>query len=303
MSVTAEAQELSEQPESDARPMKRKFSTFLGLLVIHLGALGAFVPALFSWRSVGLAALFWYLTGGVGITLCFHRILTHRSLKVPQWLEYLVALIGTLALQGGPIDWVATHRKHHAFSDREGDPHSPNEGMWWAHAEWLYGMGKERLEDSEFARWAPDLVKDPVYRFLQAYPVPIQVAFGFLCLAIGGWSLVVWGVFARLVFTYHATWFVNSAAHAFGYQSYRSNDLSTNCWWVALFAFGEGWHNNHHAFPFSARHGLKWYEIDITWLLIKLLAALGLAKNIKLPTPEMLKRLQLEKKPQILSVQ
>jgi len=144
-------------------------------------------------------------------------------------------------------------------------------------------------------RWAGDLVKDPVYRFIERYNPLFTVALGLVLLAIGGWSWVVWGVFARLVFTYHCTWLVNSASHAVGYQTFRTGDRSTNNWWVAILTFGEGWHNNHHAFPFSARHGLRWFEFDPTYWTIKLMTWLRLARNVKLPTREMMERLKLPK--------
>jgi stearoyl-CoA desaturase (delta-9 desaturase) len=275
---------------------KRSAFIFGGLLVIHLGALCAFAPTLFSWRAIIITAVLFYATNALGISLTFHRLLTHRSLRVPRFLEYTLALMGTLALQGGPIDWVATHRKHHAHADTENDPHSITPGFIWAHAQWLYRPNTALVPPSEHVRWARDLVADPFYRFLERYELPLQIALGLLLLAVGGWSCVVWGIFVRLTISYHCTWLVNSAAHTYGYQTYRSNDRSTNCWWVALLSNGEGWHNNHHAFPFSARHGLDRREIDVTWLAIRALQALGLAKNVKLPTKEMLERMRLDKK-------
>jgi stearoyl-CoA desaturase (delta-9 desaturase) len=270
--------------------------TFFGLLFIHIAALGAFFPAFFSWPAVIAAIVLWYVSGPLGITLGFHRILTHRSLRVPRWLEYTFATMGTLALQSGPIDWVATHRKHHAYSDTEGDPHSILPGFRWAHMDWIYARNSALVQRSEFSRWAHDLVSDPFYCFLDRYQLALQVVLGLLLLAIGGWPFLIWGIFVRLVVTYHCTWLVNSAAHTFGYRTYRSNDRSTNCWWVALVSSGEGWHNNHHAFPFSARHGLHWLEFDMTWLTIRALSFVGLAKNIKLPTAEMMERMRLDKK-------
>lgn len=270
--------------------------TFFALLVIHLGALGIFVPALFSWRAVIIAFVLWYTTGVLGITLGFHRILTHRSLRLPRLFEYALALLGTLALQNGPINWVATHRKHHAYTDAEGDPHNIRQGFTWAHVAWMYRPNTAFLRPAEYSRWAHDLIADPFYRFLDRYAFALQGCLAFILFTVGGWSCVVWGIFARLVFTFHCTWLVNSAAHTFGYQTYRSNDRSTNCWWVAILSSGEGWHNNHHAFPFSARHGLDRREIDATWLTIRALAFLGLAKNIKLPTKEMMERMRLDHK-------
>ncbi|MEO9096557.1 MAG: fatty acid desaturase [Candidatus Baltobacteraceae bacterium] len=271
---------------------KRDVPTGIGLAIIHLGALAALVPALFSWSGFGLVFLLWWITGGIGITLGYHRMITHRSLRLPRPLEYAVALCGALALQGGPIEWVSTHRKHHAHSDHEGDPHDVHRGLGWAHIQWLYRNNFARLSKEDRARWAPDLVKDPFYRALDWGVLPLQIALGLVLLAIGGWSWVVWGIFARLVFTYHCTWLVNSAAHATGYRTYRTGDRSTNCWWVALLSFGEGWHNNHHAFPFSARHGLRWFEFDMTWWTIRGLRAIRLARNVRLPSREMMDRLR-----------
>jgi sn-1 stearoyl-lipid 9-desaturase len=270
--------------------------SFFSLLFIHIGALGIFVPALFSWHAVIVAVVLWYATGVLGVTLGFHRILTHRSLRLPHLFEYALALLGTLAMQNGPVNWVATHRKHHAYADADGDPHSIRQGFSWAHVGWIFRPNKAFVRPAEFSRWAHDLTADPFYRFLDRYAVALQALLGAGLFALGGWSFVVWGVFARLVFTFHCTWLVNSAAHTFGYQTYRSNDRSTNCWWVALLSSGEGWHNNHHAFPFSARHGLDRREIDATWLTIRALAQLGIAKNVKVPTSEMMERLRLTKK-------
>jgi stearoyl-CoA desaturase (delta-9 desaturase) len=273
-------------------PKKRDYPVGIALLLIHIGALGVFLPMFFSWSAVAVAVIFYVITG-VGITLAYHRLLTHRSLVVSKPVEYLLTIIGVLALQGGPIEWVAQHRAHHANTDRDGDPHNSHRGMPWAHIEWLFRTNKDRVAPEDRARWAPDLVKDPGMRFIEKYNVLMTVALAVAFFFIGGWSWVVWGIFARLVFTYHCTWLVNSASHAVGYQTYRTGDRSTNSWWVALFTFGEGWHNNHHAFPFSARHGLRWFEFDLTWLTIKAMAALKLANNVKLPTNDMMERLKV----------
>jgi stearoyl-CoA desaturase (delta-9 desaturase) len=269
---------------------KPKWATGIVLGLIHLGALAAFLPMFFTWQAVLVGFFLYYLTGGVGITLCYHRILTHRSLVVPKWIEYGTAILGTLALQGGPIDWVSTHRAHHAYSDTDRDPHNARRGFWWSHVAWLYAPNPARLTRAEELRFSPDLVKDPFYRVLDRIPVLLQLALAALLYVLGGWPFVIWGIFVRLVVTYNVTWFVNSAAHMFGYRTYAAGDLSTNNWWVALLAWGEGWHNNHHAFPFSARHGLARHEFDMTWITIRQLELLGLAKQVKLPTPAMLTR-------------
>jgi len=279
-------------PQVSNLPKKRDYPVGIALLLIHIGALGVFLPMFFSWSAVAVAVIFYVITG-VGITLAYHRLLTHRSLVVSKPVEYLLTIIGVLALQGGPIEWVAQHRAHHANTDRDGDPHNSHRGMPWAHIEWLFRTNKDRVAPEDRARWAPDLVKDPGMRFIEKYNVLMTVALAVAFFFIGGWSWVVWGIFARLVFTYHCTWLVNSASHAVGYQTYRTGDRSTNSWWVALFTFGEGWHNNHHAFPFSARHGLRWFEFDLTWLTIKAMAALKLASNVKLPTHDMMERLAI----------
>jgi len=278
---------------SSGQTPQLNYRTAIGLGLIHVGALAAVFPVFFSWSGVAVAVVLAWVTGGLGITLGYHRLLTHRSFHVPKAVEYALAVCGVLALQGGPTDWVATHRKHHAFSDRDGDPHNSALGMAWAHIGWLVLANKDRVKDGEFKRWAEDLQRVPFYRFLDRYMLAIQVLFALALFAIGGWSWVIWGVFVRLVLVYHVTWLVNSAAHGSGYQSYASGDRSRNCWWVALVAFGEGWHNNHHAFPSSARHGLAWFEFDLTWLTIRIMRFLRLAHNVKIPTPEMLSRLRL----------
>ncbi len=275
--------------------------TGVALALIHVAALAVFIPATFSWSGVAVCIGLYYLTGAFGITLNFHRVLTHRSLKLWKPLEYATAILGTLALQGGPIEWVSTHRKHHAHTDADGDPHDVHRGLGWAHVEWLYRRNDARLLPDEQLRLAADLASDPFYVWLEQNNRWLQVA---LCVALfaagslfGGWlggiSWLVWGGFVRVVLTYHITWLVNSAAHHVGYRTFKTGDLSTNNWWVAFLAWGEGWHNNHHAFPFSARHGLRWFEIDMTWITIRVLAALKLARDIKLPTPAMVQRLRL----------
>jgi fatty-acid desaturase len=266
---------------------------FLG--AVHLGALCALIPGTFSWGPVALAVALYYVTGAWGICLGYHRVLTHRSLAVPRPVEGQLAILGVLALQGGPIDWIATHRKHHAHTDADGDPHDIHRGFWWSHMQWLYRPNAARLSAAEMARLAPDLVSSPFYRFLQNSHVLWTLGLAVILFALGGWPFVIWGIFVRAVVTYHITWLVNSAAHFSGYQSYRTGDRSTNNWWVALLAWGEGWHNNHHAFPFSARHGLRWFEFDATWVTIKVLAWLRIASDVKLPSAAMLARLALER--------
>ncbi|MFN2527465.1 MAG: acyl-CoA desaturase [Candidatus Baltobacteraceae bacterium] len=265
---------------------------FLGLAVIHIGALGVFLPGMISWSAVAVMLVLTYITGALGVTLNYHRTLTHRSLSMVKPVEYLTGVFATLSLQGGPIEWVATHRAHHAHSDSDRDPHNSNEGFSWSHLTWLYLANQAVLTREQMLRMAHDVAADPFYRFLDKYQLPVQIALALVLFAIGGLPWVVWGIFVRLVLTYHLTWLINSAAHSVGYQSYKTGDRSTNCWWLALLSWGEGWHNNHHAFPFSARHGLRWFEIDHTWHVITLLKSLRLVKNIKVPTLQMRQRLK-----------
>jgi fatty-acid desaturase len=275
----------------------------MGLVFIHLAALAAFIPAVFSWSGVVVAAILYYVTAGIGICLGYHRLLTHRSFRVPKAVEYVIAFIGTLALQGGPIDWIATHRAHHAFSDTSRDPHDSNRGFWWSHIGWLCLRNPARLTPEDQRHYAADLVAVPYYRFLENHYIALQCVLGLTLLAFGGWSWVIWGVFVRLVATYHVTWLVNSAAHLSGYRTYRApgKDHSTNNWLVAFLAWGEGWHNNHHAFPASARHGMQWWEFDATWLTIRLLQRLRIASAVQLPGAQALSRSALHSKSRSMS--
>jgi len=252
-------------------------------IFLHAGALLALFPFAFSWGAVALFFFLHWLTASVGICFAFHRYLTHRSFELPRWLACFTVLCGTLACQNGPIKWVGQHRMHHAGSDTEKDPHSARKGFWWAHLGWMLCVHPQFDDKPTIDNFAKDLVTDPFYQFLDKHFIAIQVVFGLCLLALGGLPFVVWGVFLRIVAVYHTTWFVNSAAHWFGYKNFQISevDKSTNCWWVGLLAYGEGWHNNHHAFPKSARHGLRPWEIDMTWMLICTLKNLGLLKNIR----------------------
>jgi stearoyl-CoA desaturase (delta-9 desaturase) len=260
-------------------PLKPDWTIISFLAFLHIMALFVLLPSNFSWAAVGVAILLHWITGGLGITLGFHRLITHRSFETPKIVEYFFALCGALACEGGVIDWVGMHRMHHLYSDQTPDPHDSNKGFWWSHMGWMLYDSPAK---ADIPRFTKDIGNDPVYQFLQKYFILLQVALGLVLYAIGGWSFVVWGVFFRLVVVFHCTWFVNSATHKFGYQSHDANDHSKNCWWVALVTYGEGWHNNHHAYQYSARHGLQWWEIDTTWMTIQLLQLVGLAKNIKL---------------------
>ncbi|HEX9779905.1 MAG TPA: fatty acid desaturase [bacterium] len=258
-----------------------KWDIVIGIAVLHLGALLA--PWTFTWSAFWVFIALQVITGMFGITLCYHRLLAHRSFRVPKWLEYVFTLCGVLALQGGPVKWVATHRVHHAFSDRPQDPHSPRRGFWWAHMLWLFPYDELLDEPRNFRRLAPELARDKVHWLLERSQVILTFALGGVLFALGGLPWLIWGVFFRTVFVYHGTWLVNSASHVWGYQSYATNEGSRNNWLVALVSFGEGWHNNHHAYLYSAAHGLRWWEVDVTYLTIRLLRRMGLATRVRLP--------------------
>ncbi|MBI3088567.1 MAG: fatty acid desaturase [Candidatus Omnitrophica bacterium] len=268
------------EPSAITPRLKLKWDILLGIAAIHAGLV--FAPFTFNWSAFRVFIVLQAVTA-LGITLCFHRLLTHRSFQVPKWLEYALTLCGTLALQGGVIKWVATHRVHHAFSDRPQDPHSPKRGFWWAHVFWLFAYDDVLDHETKCWAYAPDLARDKVHMFLHRTHVLWTVILGLLLFAWGGWPFVVWGIFVRTAFVYHGTWLVNSAAHIWGYQSYDTNEGSRNNWWVALVSYGEGWHNNHHAYPSSAAHGLRWWEVDVTYAVIRLLWLAGLATEIRLP--------------------
>lgn len=251
-------------------------SIFMG--AFHVGAIAALFC--FSWKNLAAFVVLYFLAINVGIGMCYHRLLTHRGYKVPKWLEYVLTICGTLALEGGPIFWVATHRVHHQLSDHEGDPHTPHDGTWWAHAGWILSGRTLHTHTAMLARYAPDLSKDRFQVFMSKYHWISILAAAIICYAIGGWSMVAWGIGLRTVVGLHATWLVNSATHLWGARRFETRDDSRNNWWVALLTGGEGWHNNHHAHPVSARHGLRWYEFDINYYGIWVMSKLGLAKKV-----------------------
>ena len=247
----------------------------------HLLAILAFFT--FSWENLAALLIGNWIVGSLGVGLGWHRLLTHRSFKAPKWLEYLLTTLATMSIQDSPDKWVATHRMHHAFVETEKDPHSTRLGFWWAQMGWIVWGTAQDHDQATLQRYVPDLLKDKgqvlISRF---YYVPIIVS-AFILFAIGGWTMVVWGVFARVVVGWHTTWFVNSLSHIYGSRPHKTTDSSTNNWFVALLTFGEGWHNNHHAFPTSARHGLQWYQFDMNWIAIRIFEKLGWAKQIKTP--------------------
>jgi sn-2 palmitoyl-lipid 9-desaturase len=251
--------------------------------IIH--ALALLAPWFFSWSALGVAIFLHWLFGSIGICLGYHRLLTHRSFQVPKPLEYAIATLGALAVQGGPVFWVSGHRLHHAHTeDVDKDPYSARRGFWWSHMLWLIFPRREFFDKAIYERFARDLARDPYYRWLDRYFLLLQVPLGLVLYALGGWSFVIYGVFLRIVLLSHSTWLINSASHITGYRSFKVADNSRNLWWAALLTYGEGWHNNHHAEPNVAKAGLKWWEVDVTWWAIQALKTLGLAKKVVMPS-------------------
>lgn len=268
-------------PPNSAQQKRLHIPNIFWITASHVAAIAAFWY--FDWTAFWLCMAGVFLIAPIGVNLAFHRVLTHRSLKLPKWLEYIVVTVGASIGGGPPLHWVAEHRLHHRFSDTPNDPHNSREGFWHSHITHLfYHKDFEDIEE-QWLRYVPDLRDDKYYRFLNKnwlfFTVGITVPLYF----IGGISYVLWVGFMRALLMLHITWFVNSASHMWGYQNYKTKDASTNCWWVGILAAGEGWHNNHHAFPTSAKHGHKWWEFDFTYMIIWTLEKLGLAKDVKIP--------------------
>lgn len=277
-------------PHPVASPLKAHFPNGVNwwnvgwMLIMNAGAIAAFWN--FSWVGLWTALGLHFVTACFGVTLGYHRLLTHGSFTTPKWFEYFCSMCGMLSAEGSPLFWVATHRKHHVHSDQEDDPHTPNEGFWWSHMLWFKPKVTREQELALYQRWAPDFYADPVHRaFDRLFPV-FPIALGVVLYFIGeatsgnGLSLVLWGLCLRTIACYHSTWLVNSATHIWGYRNYETTDRSRNCWWVAAVSYGEGWHNNHHAHQRLARHGHKWWEFDVTYQVIRVLRLVGLAKNV-----------------------
>jgi len=249
------------------------------LVLIHAGAIAAFFN--FTWTAFAVSVFLYWMCTGLGISMGYHRLHTHRSYQVPRWMEYFFAVCGALTLEGGPLFWVAVHRLHHQKSDQPGDPHSPRDGAFWSHMGWILFGETKHNNTKLMAKYAPDVARHKFYLWLNNWHWLPAVFLTVLLYVIGGWPMMLWGSFFRIVFGLHATWAINSATHMFGARRFTTRDDSRNVWWIALFTFGEGWHNNHHAHPTSARHGLAWYEFDLSWIQIKLLDMFGLAKKIQ----------------------
>jgi len=282
-------------PEAGGRPwhsVTNIHKVRLGFVAaVHLGCLAA--PFTFTWDALQVCLVLWFITS-FGLCCSFHRQLSHRAFECPKWLEYLFAYFACLAVEGGPIGWVRMHRYHHVHSDEDDDTHSPMDGFWWSHMGFMFDPSTpEKLKDASNTR---DLDKQWFYRLMDD-----QVAFAVLTIllplatlfAFGGMPYIVWGFCVRTVLVWHVNWGINSAGHVWGYQSYKSGDHSMNNPVLGILGLGDGWHNNHHAFPRSCRHGLAWHEIDVVWYVLLILSGLGLAWNLQYPSEKRLQQLAL----------
>ncbi|OAN47473.1 stearoyl-CoA 9-desaturase [Chloroflexus islandicus] len=269
------------EPKLEKSPLE-KFVVLLIVLLPFLGTIYAMVmlwQQYVDWLDVTLM-LGLYVISGLGITIGFHRMLTHKSFETSRPLKALFLIMGCMALEGDPISWASTHIQHHAHSDDEEDPHSPLEGLWHSHVGWLF-THKNNIE--MYGKW---LLKDPTIVWVSKTWY-LWAALGILIpTLIAGWSGLIWGGLVRIFLTHHITWSVNSICHTFGRRDYNTRDASRNNFIVGLLAFGEGWHNNHHAFPRSAFHGLRWWQIDISAYIIRALEKVGLVWNVYRVKPE-----------------
>ena len=278
-----------------------KLANLAGVVVPFVGVLAAVVLLWNSWvDAIDLALLVvFYLVTAAGVTVGFHRLLTHRSFQTHPWLERAFAVLGSMSVQGSVMDWVADHRKHHAHTDREGDPHSPHvghgsglKGLWHAHMGWL----TETQGQADWERYARDLYDDPKMRGI-GRRFPLLVGLSLLLPTLAGFALhgwtpegairgLVWGGLVRIFLVHHVTWSVNSVCHFFGKRRFDVDDHSTNVGWLAVLSLGESWHHNHHAFPRSAEHGLRRREVDPSAVIIRVLERLGLAWKVVRIAPE-----------------
>jgi stearoyl-CoA desaturase (delta-9 desaturase) len=278
-----------------------RFDRNVNILAVVIPFVATILAAIFAWgswlhaRDIVIFAVM-YLTSALGVTVGFHRHLTHRAFETSKALHYAFAIMGSLSVEGPVLAWVADHRKHHAFSDEEGDPHSPHVGhgsgvrgvlggLYHAHIGWLF----ENNGRAEKRRYCPDLTADRGMRIIhRSFPLLVLATLGIPFLAGWAWGgsvdagleAYLWAGLVRIFLVHHITWSINSVCHFFGQQRFETGDESRNVFWLALPSLGESWHHNHHAFPRSAFHGLRWYELDPSGWFIRILARLGLVWNV-----------------------
>jgi stearoyl-CoA desaturase (delta-9 desaturase) len=274
----------------------------LGIGSVHIVALLALMPYFYSSAGVFLAIAGTFVFGTLGINIFYHRYLTHKGFLCPKWVEYSLAIMAVCCFQESPARWVAIHRRHHEHSDDQPDPHTPLHSFIWAHIGWLLVKRADLSSYQLYGRYAKDVLRDPFYRKLEKYRyyLGLLLIHALLFFLTGfaweflkgnslaesfqfGSSILIWGVFVRIVAVWHITWSVNSVTHIWGYKTYATGENSRNNFVIGILANGEGWHNNHHADPRSARHGHYWWELDMTYFVIRLMGILGLAWRITKP--------------------
>jgi fatty-acid desaturase len=261
-------------------PVAKWNPTVVGfMVVVHTLAISALLLPI---RPVDLAvALAVYITLGLGTTVGLHRLICHRAFQCPRWVEHVLVTMAMPTGQGSPLLWAATHRQHHAYSDTVRDPHSPTRSLWYAHLGWI--LDDASTHDDDWQTWCKDIARDRYYLWLLKFRmVPHVLAVLAVALTLG-WRAVPVCFYLPAVLWMHSTYAVNSLSHRFGSQAWPTGEGSRNFWLVGLLALGEGWHNNHHAFPRAARHGLRWWQLDASWWFIRALELVGLAWDLKQP--------------------
>ncbi len=290
--------------EGGKAPLLNRVLSLAAIILPFVGMIVAMVLLWgdsFNWVQLGTLTAMYFLSG-FGITIGFHRLFTHRSFETSRFMTAVFGILGSMTIEGSILDWVATHRRHHQHSDGKEDPHSPHghehgfvgfmKGFFHAHIGWFFTASHPDLR-----RYVKDLESDPLIRRVSNL-FPLWVFLGILLPTVAGGLLtmswygalmgLLWGGAVRIFIVHHVTWSINSACHLWGKQDFRSHDESRNNAVFGMLAFGEGWHNNHHAFPTSARHGLKWWQFDSSWVIIKIMEKLGLIWNVRIPAPERL---------------
>lgn len=280
-------------------PLRLNWTYAVTIVVVHLLGFIAIWPYLFSWTAF-IAFILGIHIFGQGITIGYHRLLTHRSFKCPKWVEHIIAILGICSMEDTPARWVSVHRQHHVYSDEVPDPHSPRVTFFWSHMGWLMYINRQTYSVAGLEKFAKDLLRDPFYMKLETNPFrQFFYIFGqlpvFFLLGFGisflystqtadavqlGLSMIMWGVIMRVIAVWHITWSVNSLSHMFGYQNYKTGEDSRNNWFVALLSVGEGWHNNHHEDQSAATNQHRWWELDLSYYEIKLLEMVGLASDV-----------------------
>ncbi|RZC83678.1 hypothetical protein C5167_046465 [Papaver somniferum] len=269
---------------------QNEFSLEGGRTVEHVGVL--FAPFYFTWDAFWVAVVLYWMTFHLGLSLGYHRYLSHKSFKVPLFLEYFLAYCGVQGGQGDPIFWASVHRHHHQYTDNHRDPHSPIEGFWFSHISWTldhtYVKEKPNSVNEIYVQCGEpnnvmDLQKHAFYRFIQRTYFYHLIGLGLFLYMIGGLPYILWGMCTRMAWGHHSTFIVNSVCHKWGTKTWNTKDDSRNNFIIGMLV-GEGWHNNHHAFEFSARVGLEWWQFDPQWYVVKLLEYIGLATDVKEPT-------------------